>query len=90
MTFVMFTRKPSNLEDLNLIKSEVTETIELSQIEYDHFAKNMLSDYAWLNGKGGYINGICQVVKVTSPDRVPLYVNPEGSSYGRYIGIAAS
>lgn len=90
MTFIMFARKPSSLEDLNLIKSEVTETIELSQKEYDRFTKNMLSDYAWLKGKGGYINGVCQVIKVIAPDRVPLYVNPEGSGYGRYVGIAAS
>lgn len=91
-----FTRKPYSLEDVlhNSDPSAPAESItiefrkELTTAEYDAFASTLLEDRDWLAGHGGYANGHRQVVEVCAPGRTTLYVDPSGSAYGRYVGIA--
>ncbi|MDD3183650.1 MAG: hypothetical protein PHD48_12740 [Alphaproteobacteria bacterium] len=94
--FVRFARKPyrfdeviSAARDTDDLGSRVviSETIELTTDEYDAFANAPLRDRAWLAGKGGYFDLKRQVVEVTAPERQTLYVDPSGSSYGRYVGL---
>ena len=66
----------------------ITETIELTAREYDAFTNGFLKDRSWLAGKGGVMNGFTKAIAVTAPERTTLYVNPEGYSYARYIGIS--
>lgn len=94
---VRFTRKPRCLADV-LANSDPDKTsypVALEFIkgmtgsEYDEFAENFLLDRPWLDGRGGYISSsIRSVVMVTAPDRLTLFVDPSGSAYGRYVGIA--
>jgi len=95
---ISFVRKPVDLHDVIANSDPDKRTtdvyIELHQAlttaEYDRFAVNLLRDYEWLRGRGGYINNEARsVVKVTAPDRTTLYVDPSGNAYGRYVGIAA-
>ena len=91
-----FTRKPCSLDEVlhNTDPSAPPESItidlrkELTATEYDAFANTLLEDRDWLAGRGGQSNGHRRVVEVSAPGRTTLYVDPSGSSYGRYVGVA--
>jgi len=94
---ICFVRKPADLDEVIANSHSDTRSTEvhielqqaLTPAEYDHFATNLLKDHEWLRGRGGYINNeVRSVVEVTAPDRITLYVDPSGSAYGRYVGIA--
>ena len=93
---VRFTRKPCSLDEVlhNTDPSAPPESItidlrkELTATEYDAFANTLLEDRDWLAGRGGHANGHRRVVEVCAPGRTTLYVDPSGSSYGRYVGVA--
>ena len=85
-----FARKPIDLSEVGGTghkKVFVTETRELTPSEFDAFANTLLQSRDWLSGKGGGIDDGYLCVEVTAPGRPYLYVNPEGSDYGRYIAI---
>ena len=92
-----FARKPCDLDDVlhNTDPSAVLEPIDiawrkaLTEAEYDAFANTLLQDRDWLAGKGGYLDQTTRhVVEVKAENRKTLYVDPSGSAYGRYVGIA--
>ena len=91
-----FTRKPCSIDEVhhNSDPSAPPEVItiefrkELTATEYDAFANTLLEDRDWLAGRGGQSNGHRRVVEVSAPGRTTLYVDPSGSSYGRYVGVA--
>ena len=91
-----FTRKPCSLDEVlhNTGPSAPPESItiefckEMTIGEYDAFASTLLEDRDWLAGRGGHSNGKRSVVEVSAPGRTTLYVDPSGSSYGRYVGVA--
>lgn len=94
--FVRFARKPFRFDEVVAAARDtndpgdrvsIAETKELSAEEYDDFIAAPLHDRAWLVGKGGYFNKKRLVIAVTAPDRQTLYVDPSGSSYGRYVGL---
>jgi len=94
--FVRFARKPYRFDEVEAAARDtddlgsrvvIAETKALSAEEYDAFTSTMLKDREWLVGKGGYHNNKRQVIEVTAPDRKTLYVDPSGSSYGRYVGL---
>jgi hypothetical protein len=83
-----FARKPCDLSELGggtPSKVLVTETREMTTTEFDEFAANLLRSRDWLNGKGGTTQDGVLCVEVCAPSRPYLYVNPEGSNYGRYV-----
>ena len=91
-----FTRKPCGLDEVlhNSDPSAPPESItiefrkELTPAEYDAFANTLLEDRDWLTGRGGHADGHRRAVEVSAPGRTTLYVDPSGSSYGRYVGVA--
>ncbi len=91
-----FTRKPCSIDEVhhNSDPSAPPEVItiefrkELTATEYDAFANTLLEDHDWLAGRGGHADGHRRVVEVSAPGRTTLYVDPSGSSYGRYVGVA--
>ena len=91
-----FTRKPFSIDEVhhNSDPSAPPEVItiefrkELTATEYDAFANTLLEDRDWLAGRGGHADGHRRVVEVCAPGRTTLYVDPSGSSYGRYVGVA--
>ena len=91
-----FTRKPCSIDEVHHTSdpSAPPEVItidfrkELTAIEYDAFANTLLEDRDWLAGRGGHADGHRRVVEVCAPGRTTLYVDPSGSSYGRYVGVA--
>ena len=91
-----FTRKPCSLDEVlhNTDPSAPPEPIaielrkELTAAEYDAFASTLLDNRDWLAGHGGHSNGKRSVVEVSASGRTTLYVDPSGSSYGRYVGVA--
>jgi hypothetical protein len=97
--YVRFARKAFRLDEVIAAASDtsnpgspvkIAETKALSTQEYDAFTNSLLQDHAWLAGKGGYLNLKHQVIEVTAPERQTLYVDPSGSSYGRYVGLRVS
>jgi len=83
-----FARKPIDLTEVGgngQKKVFVTETRELTPSEFDAFASTLLKSRDWLSGKGGGTDDGYLCVEVTAPGRPYLYVNPEGSDYGRYV-----
>ncbi len=94
---VRFARKPCSLDvvlhnadpDPTASQVVVEKHVELTPAEYDEFADNLLVDRPWLNGLGGWQSReLRNAVMVTAPGRTTLYVDPSGSAYGRYVGIA--
>ena len=91
-----FIRKPCSIDEVhhNSDPSAPPEVItiefrkELTATEYDALANTLLEDRDWLAGRGGHANGHRRVVEVCAPGRTTLYVDPSGSSYGRYVGVA--
>lgn len=93
----VFVRKPMDLcEVLNTPAShreaariDIERQQALTQVEYDEFAGALLLDRDWLRGCGGeFAPNTRRVVEVSAPGRITLYVDPSGSAYGRYVGIA--
>ena len=91
-----FARKPYSLDEV-LHKTnpsapfepiEIELHKELTEAEYDAFANTLLQDRDWLAGLGGHTAGRRRVVAVSAPGRTTVFVDPSGSSYGRYVGIA--
>jgi hypothetical protein len=84
-----FARKPCDLSELggggSPEKILVTETRTMNTTEFDEFAANLLRSRDWLNGKGGTTQDGVLCIEVCAPGRPYLYVNPEGSNYGRYV-----
>lgn len=95
---VRFVRKPCDLQEVLAICSAVDKpaypvSVEFQQTlttrEYDLFGQTLLKDRDWLKGRGGWLdNEVRRVVEVSAPDRTTLYVDPSGSAFGRYVGIA--
>ncbi len=94
---VRFTRKPCDLNevlhnadpDRTASNVMVEKRVDLNDAEYDDFIENLLADRPWLKGLGGWLNkDVRSAVMVTAPDRLTLYVDPSGSAYGRYVGVA--
>jgi hypothetical protein len=91
-----FARKPYSLDEVlhNTDPSAPFEPIEiawrkeLTEAEYDAFANTLLQDRDWLAGLGGHGDGCRRVVAVSAPGRTTVFVDPSGSRYGRYVGIA--
>lgn len=91
-----FARKPCDLDEVlyNTDPSAPFEPIEiawrkeLTEAEYDAFALTLLEDRDWLAGLGGHADGRRRVVAVSAPGRKTVFVDPSGSRYGRYVGIA--
>ena len=94
---VRFVRKPTCLEEVmnnadpdrtaSLVEIELRQN--LTTAEYDMFTSSLLQDRDWLKGRGGWGSGMRSVVEVSAPERTTLFVDPSGSAYGRYVGIAA-
>jgi hypothetical protein len=93
-------RKPSDIEEVistmaaNRHKfeiAEIAETIKLTPAQYQEICESPLNDYDFLSGKGGYNvhNDVeyRQVVELTCEGEQPLYADPSGSSYCRYLGV---
>ena len=92
-----FTRKPASIEELNAVLDASTpaeaihieKTVTLTAAEYDEFATHLLVSRDWLAGLGGHLMPtVRKVVAVSAPERQTLLVDPSGSDYGRYVGIA--
>lgn len=95
---VRFASKPRDIADVEAayrddsLRAEVvtvSETTALTAEEYDVLVQSFLTDRTWCLGKGGYSKGRICVIEVTAPDRRPLYINPEGYGYARYVGFKA-
>lgn len=91
---VGYARKPSCISDvkespfgLDPLETAVVETKAMSTAEYDALTQDFFACHDWLGGKGGSINGVMQAIEITAPDREPIYINPEGHSYSRYVGL---
>ena len=91
-----FIRKPCSIDEVhhNSDPSAPPEVItiefrkELTATESDAFANTLLEDHDWLAGRGGHVDGHRRVVEISAPGRTTLFVDPSGSSYGRYVGVA--
>lgn len=94
---IRFVRKPADLiealESLRMgelaTRIAIQARVELSDDQYDEFAKTPLADRDWLTGKGGWDDeNLRRVVMITAPDRFTLYADPSGGTYARYLGLA--
>ena len=94
-----FTRNPVDIKDLERVKGRCTvtpikaiATVELEAEEYDHFKRNLLEDYDFIEehtensgiDKDG--NALCILVRAKG-QKETIAVEPEGYSYARYAAI---
>lgn len=83
-----FARKPADLSEVGGYGNTrilVTETREMTPVDFDFFASNLMKSRDWLRGKGGGTGDAYFCVEVHAPGRPYLYVNPEGGDYARYV-----
>ncbi|MDM0660087.1 hypothetical protein QTH47_13260 [Clostridium perfringens] len=69
---------------------KVTDIIELNEEQYNYFINNLLDDYRFLEGKGGWECENEEVlyylgIVVTCKGKETLLIDPSGSSYVRYL-----
>lgn len=92
-----FVRKPIDLNEVlnTAVRHREPANIDIERqqvltvVEYDEFAGALLLDREWLRGCGGeFAPNTRRVVEVSAPGRITLYVDPSGSAYGRYVGVA--
>lgn len=86
---VIFTRKPVTLEDVTgCIRTVIVgKTKILTTAQYDIFTTRLSKEYAWLKSEYDNESELVQVIKVTAPDRVTLFIDPSGHGYARYVGV---
>lgn len=94
MQTALFIRKPYNIKELyDTSKAdkdlyEISETINLSKDDYQDLISNFLEDNEILSGKGGFAGkDIRKVVKISCPGEKSLLIDPQGSSYARYVAF---
>lgn len=69
---------------------KITDIVELNEEQYNYFINNLLDDYKFLEGKGGWKYEDEEVlyylgVAVTCEGKETLLVDPSGCSYVRYL-----
>ncbi|MBU6956041.1 hypothetical protein KP814_32170 [Hahella sp. HN01] len=83
-----FARKPVDLSEVGGYGQHriyVTETREMTTIEFDVFTNHLSARRDWLRGKGGSVHGGELCIEVTAPGRPYLYINPDHGDYPRYV-----
>ncbi len=94
---VVYARKPVDWHEIEsgsrpdcgeAIPTQISETREMTEAEYNAFIARPLAKREWLAGKGGYQGNIKQAIALVCQGRETLYVDPSGSDYGRYVGRA--
>lgn len=71
-------------------KYKITDIVKLSEAEYNYFCFNMLNDYDFLTGKGGWEQDEegnllhYYAVAIVCEGKETLIVDPSGSSYAKY------
>jgi hypothetical protein len=83
-----FARKPADLSEVGGSDSYrvfVTETREMSALEFDTFSARLLLSRGWLNGRGGYVEDGRLCVEISAPGRPILFVDPSGCDYAHYV-----
>ena len=83
-----FARKPCDLSEVGgegSYKVFVTETREMTFVEFDAFASQLLKSRDWLSGKGGFFEDGRLCVEICATGRPILYVDPSGGDYGRHV-----
>lgn len=74
----------------------VEHEVELTREEYDAFAADFYADsdlfVTFQGGRAQIAPGVYawKVMAISAPGRGTLYVDPEGYSYPRYVGIEAA
>lgn len=69
---------------------KVTDIVELNEEQYNYFTNNLLDNYRFLEGKGGWECENEEVlyylgIAVTCKGKETLLIDPSGSSYVRYL-----
>ncbi len=95
---VVYARKPADWQELETCSrpdsgtaypTQIIETREMTEAEYEAFIARPLAKREWLAGKGGWKNNDVRLaIALVCPGRETLYVDPSGSNYGRYVGRA--
>lgn len=76
-----------------LSECKIDKVVVLDTTDYDLFCESLLSDCDWLEDEGGTsLNSATNstyrhVVAVACKNRRTLYVDPQGYSYARYVGV---
>ena len=94
---VAFIRKPQDLKEVkNTVRKfsgsiesvEITHEVTLNNRYFNDLTNNFFQSIASFSGKGGVINGMTQAIKIVNHDtQEEIFINPEGYSYARYVGI---
>ena len=97
---VIYARKPADWHEIKsgsrhssgtAYKTEIIETRDMTEAEYEEFIATPLKSREWLAGKGGWKNNDTRLaIALVTPGRRVLYVDPSGSDYGRYVGMDIS
>ncbi len=66
---------------------KVMETITVTSDEFADLLSDLLRDRDYLSGKGGWEGATRKVIEVTN-GAVSIFIDPQGSSYARYVAKA--
>lgn len=95
--YVRFARKPGDLESVQHCagdpsvppcRAHVVKANRMTGAEYDRFTSSLRQERDWLAGQGGWLDRETRaVVEVSAPGREPLFIDPQGYAYPRYVGM---
>ena len=73
-------------ENVQEVTAKVIERKRLSPEEYLTLTNNLLGSYDWMAGKGGSTEDANHlVIEVTAGGYRPIYIDPQGFNYARYV-----
>lgn len=94
---VRFARKPNDMHEVLAAardeddKGHMVRIIEhrhISPAEFESLSSDFMGAYEWMRDKGGWDrDGTRLAIKITSPGKPTLFIDPSGAFYGRYVGL---
>jgi hypothetical protein len=82
---------PKRRAEIKKAKTLVTEEKKLTTEAFDKLTRSFLSSRKWLEKTGGSSAEYEHMaVKVTAPNREPIYIDAQGYDYARYVGFPIS
>lgn len=91
--YAIFAYKPASLSDAHFYahprKIEVVKRVTMTAEQYENLTGDFLADRVWLRGINTNIGrDVVGVIEIRSTGKKTLYIDPEGSSFVRAVGIA--
>jgi hypothetical protein len=82
---------PKRRAEIKKLKTLITEEKRMSTSEFDRLTRSFMDSRKWLKKTGGSSSDYHHMaIKITAPNREPIYIDAQGYDYARYVGFPYS